>query len=170
MAVNNEYPVLDGIAPSYAEITVKCQLINGPLLDIKDIAAINTGTSLEVGTQRGASGGRVTRRTAGAESVEASATLYRSGYQKFLRGLKDAAVAGGFVRGNQVAIRYVHFDIFVSHTPPGDFEIYEYRLKGCFFGGRTMNGAEGTDPDQVEIPLNPATIVDMIDGKEVVIL
>lgn len=166
MAVNNEYPVLDGMAPSYADIAVTCKLINGPLLEIKDIAAINTNSTLEIGEQRGASGGRVLRRTTGSKTDEASWTLYRTGYQKLLRALVSVAPR----RGNQCLVSLVHFDVVVQHTPPGDEEIYEYRLKGCRVSGRALNAAEGTDAEQAEIPLSVGELVDIIDGQEVVLL
>lgn len=167
MPINNEFPVLDGVAPSWADIMIKASpLADGSLIDIKDIQAINTGTTVEFGEQRGASGGRVIKRTTGQVSQEASMTLYRSGYQKLLRALKSLAPK----RGNQRAISLVHFNIQVQHTPPGDTEIYEYRVKGCRIAGRNLNGAEGTDADLVEVPLNPIEIADVIDGEEVVML
>lgn len=164
--MNNDFPVLDGIAPSWADIKVVASPLGGSLIDIKDIQAINTGTTVEFGEQRGASGGRVMKRTTGSVSYEASMTLYRSGYQKLLRSLKDLAAQ----RGNQRAVSLVHFNVQVIHTPPNDVEIYEYRIKGCRIAGRTLNGAEGTDADLVEVPINPIEIADVIDGEEVVML
>jgi hypothetical protein len=166
MTISNEFPVLDGIAPSWADIIVRAAGSSGPLLDMKDIAAINSGTSVEFGVQKGASGGRVIKRTRGEVSYEASITLYRSGYQKLLRAWKELAPR----RGNQRLVSLVHFGIQVQHTPPGDVEIYEYRIKGCRIAGRTLNSAEGTDADKVELPLNPLEIADIIDGEEVVML
>lgn len=166
MAVNNEYPVLDGMAPSFADISVKAKPNGAPLIEMVDIAAINTSSTLEIGEQRGASGGRVLRRTTGSKTDEASWTLYRSGAQKLLRSLMAIAPR----RGNQALVSLVHFDIIVQHTPPGDVEIYEYRLKGCRVSGRTLNSAEGTDAEQVEIPLSIGELVDIIDGVEVVLL
>lgn len=166
MSVNNEYPVLDGIAPSWADITVKITPKGAPLIEMKDIAAIKAGVTVEVGEQRGASGGRVLKRTTGQSKHEASMTLYRSGYQKMLRGLKAVAPK----RGNQRVLTLVHFGLQVQHTPPGDVEIYEYRVKGARVVGRQLDGAEGVDADQVEVPLSVAEVVDMIDGEEVVML
>lgn len=163
---NNDYPTLDGIVPSWADIIVKASPYGGALLDIKDIAAINTGTTVEVGSQQGASGGRIMARTTGAVTHEASWTLYRSGYQKLVRGLQLIAP----VRGNQRLVSLVHFDIQVQHTPPGSIEIYEYRLKGCRLLGRQMNSAEGTEAERVEVPLSVLSIVDVVDGAEVVYL
>ena len=99
--MNNDYPILNGVAPSWADIIVRATPEGGALLDVKDIAAINTSCTVEVGEQRGASGGRVIRRTTGSVSYEASMTLYRSGYQKLLRNLVAAAEASNLVRGNQ---------------------------------------------------------------------
>jgi hypothetical protein len=166
MAVSTDFPVLDGIAPSWADIIVRATPAGGALIEMKDISAINTGRSVEVGEQKGASGGRVIKRTTGEAKYEGSLTLYRSGYQKLLRGLMELAPS----RGNQRIISLVHFGIQVQHTPPGDVEIYEYRLKGCRLIGGTVNSAEGTDADTVEVPLSVLEIVDMIDGVEVVML
>ena len=166
MPVNNEYPSLDGVAPSWADIVIKATPIGGNLIDLIDIAAINTNTTVEVGEQRGATGGRVRKRTTGSVSYEASMTLYRTGYQTLLRNLQALAP----VRGNQRLVSLVHFQIQVQHTPPGDEEIYEYVLKGCRWMGRALNGAEGTDADQVEVPLSVIEIADIVDGVEVVAL
>ena len=164
MPANNDFPILDGIAPSWADIIVKATPYEGALLEMKDIAAINSASSVEVGEQRG--GGRVMRRTTGDLSDEASWTLYRTGYQALIRNLASVAPT----RGAQKLISLVHFDIQVQHTPPGSVEIYEYHIRGCRITGRTLNGAEGTDADQVEVPLSALQIVDIVDGEEVVLL
>jgi len=164
MPANNDYPVLDGIAPSWADIVVRVTQDGAPLIEMKDIKAINTGTKVEVGYQK--AGGRVMKRTTGEASAEASWTLYRSGYLNLLRGLMPLAP----VRGNQRLVSLVHFQVQVQHTPPGSVEIFEYRIKGCRLMGRALNGSEGTDADTVEVSLNPIEIADMIDGVEVVML
>jgi hypothetical protein len=161
MPANNDFPVLDGIAPSWADVLVKLTANGAPVLDVRDISAINSGISVEYGEQK--AGGRVMKTTSGEESCEGSMTLYREGYQKLLRALKDIAP----VRGPQKLVALVHFDVQIQHTPPGATEIFEYRLKGCRLKGRTLNGAEGTDADKVEVPLHVKQIVDVIDGEEV---
>jgi hypothetical protein len=163
---NLEFPVLDGIAPSWADIVIRATPSGGALLNMIDIATLSSGSTLEVGEQRGASGGRVLKRTTGALSSEGSMSLYRSGFQKFLRNLKSIAP----VRGNQRLVSLVHFDIQVQHTPPGDTEVYEYVMKGCRYMGRTAAHAEGTEPDQVECPLSVLYVADIIDGEEVVVI
>jgi hypothetical protein len=169
--INNEFPVLDGIAPSWADLSVKMTGTGITLAEMKDIKAINSSRAVEVGKKHGASGGRVMKRTTGAANDEASWTLYRDGYQKMLRTLIAAAVAKGYVRGgNEVLISLVHFDIIWFMTPPGDTEIYQREILGARVIGDTMNAAEGTDASEVEVPLSVAKIVDVIDGKRVVLL
>lgn len=164
MALSNDYPILDGIAPSWADIEVKASANGAPLIEMKDIQAINTNSTVEVGEQR--QGGRVIRRTTGSLSNEASLTLYRIGYQKLLRAAKELAP----LRGQQRVITLVSFDIQVLHTPPDDSEIYEFHLRGLRMLGRAINGTEGTDADVVEVPLSVISIVDVVDGEEIIAL
>jgi len=164
--MNNNYPIVNGIAVSWADIGVLLTPDGQPILKAEDIAAIHTGRSVEVGEQRGASGGRVMRRTTGAVSYEMSITFYRSGFQKLLRALAASAPS----RGNQKAISLVTSSVQIQHTPLGETEIYDRRCKGCRYLGDTLDGAEGTDADQIEVPFSVIEIVDMIDGKEVVLL
>lgn len=160
---SNEFPVLDGIAPSWADIIVKATPAGGALINVKDIKSISTGVTVEVGEQRGASGGRVMKRTTGAVSYEASATLYRDGYDMLIEELMKVAPK----RGNQRLVSLVHFGVSVMHTPPGSARIFEYRIKGCRLLGRTLAGEEGVDSDTVDVVLNPIEIVDVIGGVEV---
>lgn len=170
MAVNNAFPLYNGFAVSWADISVKITGTDIVLLSTEDIAAVHTGRTIEVGQQRGATGGRKKKRTLGSAEQEASITLYRDGYQKFLRTLVATAEAQGYVRGNEVLISPVSFDMQILHTPFNDPEIYDRRVLGARVIGDTLDGAEGTDADQVEVPLDVMKIVDMIDGKEVVLL
>ncbi len=162
----NSYPLVNDIAPSWADIILKATPDGGPLLEIEDFAAISSGRSVEVGEQRGASGGRVMRRTTGAVSYEASITFYRTGYQKFLRELAKLAQS----RGNQKRISLVHFGVQIQHTPLGSEEIFDRRWKGCRVLGDTHDGSEGVEADKIEVPISVIEIVDMIDGEEVVLL
>lgn len=165
MALTNDFPILDGIAPSWADTTCKLTGTGLTLLEMKDIKAINSGRSLELGMQRGTTG-RKMKTTTGQPDAEASIVLYRSGYQKMLRTL--AAVAP--IRGNEKLISLVHFNIQWLMTPPGDTEIYERRIKGCRVIGDTMNLAEGVDAAEVEVPLDVKVVADVIDGFEIVLL
>lgn len=164
MPANNEYPVLNGIAPSWADVVVRISPEGGPLIDMKDIKSINTGVTVEVGEKR--AGGRLMKRTTGSESSEASMTLYREGFQTLLRQLKDLAPR----RGSQALVSLVHFQIDLQFTPPGSVDVFQTIVQGCRLMGRSLNSAEGTDADVVEVALNPMKVIDVIDGVEVVML
>ncbi len=166
MPANNDYPVLDGIAPSWADVIVRCSPVGAPLIEMKDIKAINTSRDVELGEQR--AGGRVKKRTSGSGKADASMTLYKEGHQKLERAL--ANVPGCPVRGNEYLIRFVHFGIQIQYTPPGSTEIYEKRLKGVCVIGDSENGAEGTDANTVEVKLSVVTNCNVVDGKEIVLI
>lgn len=161
-----EYPTLNDLAPSWADIVTSFTIYGGSLLETTDYSAINWSSSVEVGEKRGASGGRVMARTSGAASHEASATFYRSGFRKLLRALMEKAP----VRGNQRLVSLVGFDVLIQHTPVGETEIYQTKIKGCRLLGASASMAEGVDADVLELTLNPIEIVQIIDGVEVALL
>ncbi len=167
MAINNEYPLYNGFSVSWAELDVKCSSSSVALFSLDDIAAFHTGRSVEIGEQRGRTGGRVKKRTLGAGSQEASVTFYRDGFQKFYRNLAKAAPLRG---GNQRVLTAVEFNIDFKHTPFNDSEIYQRIARGLRVIGDTLDGAEGTDADQIEVPLSAIEIVDIIDGEEIVLI
>ncbi len=158
-----DFPTLDGIAPSWADINVRVGSFGAALLNIGDISAINSGWTVEVGEQR--EGGRVIKRTRGSVSYEASMTLYASGYQKLLRGLILSAVPN--TKG-QIPLSPIHFTVHVIWTPPESIDLLEYKLKGCRILGRKIDSYEGNDAQQIEVPLSPIEIVDVVNGVEVV--
>lgn len=157
-----DFPVLDGIAPSWADIVVKATPNGGALINMGDIAAISSGWTVEVGEQR--EGGRVLKRTRGSASYEASWTLYASGYRKLLRALKDIAPSNA---KGQKLLSLAHFLIHVQWTPPGVTDILEYKIKGCRLLGRTIDSSEGDDAQQVEMSLSTIEVVDVVDGVEI---
>jgi hypothetical protein len=164
MLANNDYPILDGIAPSWADVIVRSKVPGAPTLETKDIKAINTNCSISLGEQR--AGGRLKMRSTGSSKYEASMNVYRNAWNEWLRN--NGATM--YTRGNQRIYGLVHFGLQIQHTPPGSVEIFEYRIKGCRITGRVLNGTEGDDVDVVELPLSPIEIVDVIDGVEYVIL
>jgi hypothetical protein len=158
---NFDNPVLDGICPSWCDIQVRIAGIpGGSLIELGDISAIDSGWEVELGEQR--EGGRIIKRTRGSVTPEASMTVYASGYQKLLRGLRAQMP----LRGNQRLVSLAHFNINIQFTPPGSDDILEYRIKGCRIGGRKIAAAEGNDAQQIEIPLRPIEVVDVLDGEE----
>lgn len=164
MPVNQSFPLLDEIAPSFADIRMEVKGPGTPVLKTEDFKAINTGCTVEIGKLRGASGGRTRRRTTGSVDYEASITLYRQGWQALLKNLGPAMLT----RGNQRVYSLVHFSIVYFWTPPGGVEIFETRIKGGRMMGRTLASAEGTDPDELELPISAGEIADVIDGIEYV--
>jgi hypothetical protein len=166
MTINQEFPVLDGFAPSWADVTVTASPDGAPLIEMIDIKSIKTTMSLEVGEQRGASGGRVLYRTSGSAKNEAEMTLYYSGFVKFLDGLRALAQT----RNNQRALGFVQFGLMYQFTPPNSSRVYEVRIKGCRYMGRDMAPAEGPDAVTVDVKLNPLEIVDIVNGEECVLL
>jgi hypothetical protein len=166
--VNQAFPSLNDIEPSWADIQTTFTVSGGVLIPMADIAAIKWSRKVEVGEKRGASGGRVMARTTGQGSQEASATLYRSGLRRLIKGLMAAPNVP--TRGRQVIISLVSFQIMIQHTPPGETEIYKTKLKGCRFLGDADDMKEGNDADKVEVTLNPLEIVNIINGQEVVLL
>lgn len=160
------FPTIDGVAPSWADIKVKLTPKDAPVLELIDIAGIKGSRKVDVGEQRGTSGGLVIATTTGSASQEASMTLYRSGYRKLLKALAAKAP----LRGNQRRISLVRFNVLVQHTPFGETEIYEREFLGCRYLGDSDDMKEGTDADKLEITLNPTQIVDLIGGEEIVLL
>ncbi len=139
------YPLLNGVAPSWADLSVTIQLYSGPSIKTADIAGLSWSDSVEVGTQRGTSGGRKLKRTTGQYDCEGSITFYNGeGYEAF-----ETALAAKDKR-----ISLVVFDVMVQHTPPNSTQIYTVKLVGCRMLGRGSDPAEGSDPDQIEVPLS----------------
>lgn len=168
--VNQAYPSLQGVEPSWADITTSFTIGGGSAFVMSDIAAIKWARKLEVGKKRGASGGRIINRTTGQSDFEATASLYRAGLDTVLDGLTNRALALNLVRGNQVMIGLVSFDILIQHTPPLSTAIYTTKLKGCRFLGDADDMKEGVEPDKVEITLDPVEIVRIRNGREIVLL
>jgi hypothetical protein len=161
------YASLIDFASSFASAKIAITPNDGVTLDDADITAVSHSGSIEVGVQK--SGGRLRARTEGEVSHEASVTFYRSGFRK----LRDALVAAApeyAVVGNQIRLGLIHFDIDISHTPPGQDAIQKTRIKGCRLAGYSDSIAEGPDADQVEVPLSVAEVASVLaDGREVVL-
>ncbi len=158
------YPVIDGTAPSWADIAVRATPNGGELIEMGDIAGISTGVTVEKGRQR--EGGRTIKRTRGSVDYEASWTLYADGYIKLIRGLMGLAPT----QGNRAFIGLVPFLINVQWTPLGSNVIFEKRLKGCLITGDSEDSEEGSDAAQVEMTLDPIEICRVIDGVEILLV
>lgn len=160
---------LNGRAVSWAEIAVKVNISGGQSLPMIDIKSIDHESKVDRGEQRGASGGRVLKRTTGQLTNGASAVFYRDGAKALKRALMAVAPKDSAGRPQ---ISKVTFDINVLHTFEDDVdaEIHETRLKGCHYDKDGGKHAEGTDPETVDVDLNPLEITEVIDGVETVLL
>lgn len=150
-----QFPNVNGDVCSWADIGVSLSIPEGAAVDLFDIDGIKWSDKVEVGEQRGASGGRVMGTTRGSLSTEASMTITRKGALQFIEALAVAARAAGIVRGDQVAISGIRFDILIQHEPMGSTDILEAKLFGCRFLGRSHDLKQGNEADMVEITLNP---------------
>lgn len=163
----NDFPLFDGVAPSWADLSAKIAKNGARLFEAKDIAAINTGTQVTIGKQRGV-GSIIRKRTTGSVAHTASIDFYRDGYDAAMR------ILAGFAprRGLQAKVSLVVFDITYQWTPEADFRIYETRLKGVRLLGRDLNSTEGDDADQVSVPIDVMQIVDVdpLTGTEIAYL
>jgi hypothetical protein len=172
--INQAYPSLNDIEPSWADVGItfalSAGLAPGPVIPMSAIAAIKWSRKVDVGERRGASGGRVMAQTTGQLTNDATMTLYKSGKQIFLVALTAMAQAQGLVRGNQAIISLVRFDITIQYTPPGSTDLYESAIKGCRYLGDDDDAKEGTDPSKIDITMKPIEIADLINGVEAVLL
>lgn len=155
MPVNQAFPTVNGDVCSWADIGVDLNVSGGPSISLVDLEGIKWADKVEVGEQRGVSGGRVMGTTAGQLSTEASMTISKRGHKTLLDGLATAARAAGLVRGDQVLISGVRFSILIQHTPLGSDEVFSARLVGCRLLGRSVDAKQGNAADMVEITLNP---------------
>jgi hypothetical protein len=166
VAVSQEYPLLDGNAPSWADITTTINIQGGESFKDIDYKEIKWASAVALGEQRGASGGRVMRRTTGELTETGSAVYYRSGLRKLLKAMAPQMQT----RGNQRLITTATFNIVIIHKVPGDDEIYHHEMRGCRLTGLDATMTQGPDAEEIALSLNPLSNVDIIGGVEYVLL
>lgn len=169
---NQAFPNVNGDVCSWADIGCTLNVPGGAEAPLFDLEGIKWSDKVEVGEQRGTSGGRVMGTTAGSLSTEASMTISRLGAIQFIEALEVAAAAlPNAVRGNRVRISGVRFDILIQHTPLGTERIFTAKLSGCRFLGRSHDLKQGNEADMVEITLNPIEIAELsATGNWIVLL
>jgi hypothetical protein len=168
LAVSQEYPSLNDVAPSWADIKTIVNISGGQTVVDIDYKSIKWSSKVERGEQAGASGGRVMKRTTGSVKDEGSCEYYKSGLRKLLKAIVGST--GIYTRGNQQLISLVSFDILIQHSVPGDDEIYEEVMRGCRLSSFESSMAEGNDAEIVPMDLAPMYCAWLIGGKEVVLL
>lgn len=154
---NQAFPSVNGHECSWADISVDLNIPGAQAIAIVDLESIKHSGKVDVGESRGTSGGRPMKRTAGSATYEASASLTRSGLVTLITAIADAAKQAGAVRGNEVIISAVSFDVLIQHTPLGDTNIYVTKLGGCRLLEDTEDLKQGNDADVIEVTLNPLT-------------
>lgn len=164
--INQDFPLYDGVAPSWADAKLTFKGYQTPLLQMKDIASFETTASLEVGGMQGMSGGKEIRTTTGASKHEGKMSLYYSG----LHNLLDNLSGGMQRRGDLYVYGTVFFDAHLFWTPFGSDEIFEKQINGCRLLGAALAAAEGVEAQKIELPLKVAEVIYVIRGKKYVIL
>jgi len=143
-----EYPTLNEVEPSWADLRLSFPLYGGETVITDDVAAVKWSDKVEVGIVRGTSGGRKRKRTTGQSECDCTVTFYKSGWKRFREALAKI----------NPKISLVGFDIIAQHTPPGTTEIHNVKIAGCRVLGRSADMAEGADADKVEVAVNPMII------------
>ncbi len=170
MAAEN-YPSVNENEVSWADIDTTIILTGGKTIRTADYEGIKCNSEVKKGDVRGASGGRVVKRTTGEKTDAGSATFLRSGLRTLMRDLKDAAKTLGFVdSAGRPRLSQVAFTLNVKHSVPGDPAIYTVIMRGCTLCKVDMSMAVGPDADKVELDLNPIEVSWLVDGEECVLL
>lgn len=143
---DQEFPTINGVEPSYADVKFEFGIYSGPLIQTNDIAGFKFSDKVTVGLKKGTSGGRIMARTVGDLESDASIIFYLGGWRKLSRGLAPIAP--------QKRISLVAFDILTKFTPPGEIDIYKFKIVGARVIGRSFDIAEGSDAQKVEIPIS----------------
>jgi hypothetical protein len=163
-----EFPDVRGFATSWAEVSAAFTIDQGATLSPRGIKEVNWSDTVEVGEERGLSGGAVQARTTGQYSCEASLVMYQSGWLELQNAI--AAVAPTQAGVKQLSIPT--FDLLVKYERRDQPDtIHRVKLKGCRILGRSGANSEGVDPTMREVTLNPVKIVEVdSSGNEVSLL
>jgi hypothetical protein len=165
------FETLDGRAVSWSEFKLTANVNGGIALPVVDIKSINYSSKVDVGEQRGASGGRVRKRTSGTLSNEGAATFYREGLDALKEAIASVAAAAGHVNSDgNVQLSKVTFNLVITHDWVDDPRIYIRELNGCRLLGDSGKHEEGTDPETVDVDIKPLSIVSVLNGVRTVLL
>ena len=148
---SQEYPTLNGVEPSWADLDGPSFIIyGGPTIKTPDLKAINWEESLEVGTVRGV-GGAKRKRTSGQADSGGGITFLQSGW----KAVRDALMAVAIARGLS-GYGKVPFDVVYQYTPPGDDDspIHKLKIVAARIVKASAKAAEGPDAQEVEAELN----------------
>jgi hypothetical protein len=142
---------------SWADIAATILAPAGPTVNLLDIEGWKWSAKNERTVSKGTSG-RPKKRTRGSPNYDGSASATRGGWMQILEAIEEIAIALGQVRGDQVIIGGIDFDVLIQHTPLGDSRIYAAKLKGCSLDGFSSDMKQGNEFDIIELDLNPMEI------------
>jgi hypothetical protein len=157
---------LNGIAPSWAECEIVMNVDGGGSVPDIDWKNLDYEDKIDRAIQRGP-GGRPKSKTTGQSTSTGSGTLYRSGYDALIAALIAVAPVDS---ANRVQLSKARFDLVVTHSYEADAKIYTVKLLGCSLDKRGAKHGEGIEADTIDVDLSPMKIVEMINGREVVLL
>lgn len=143
---------------SWADLQATLNIPGGKTVEVTDFEGFKWARKLDVGESRGLSGGRPKKRTKGSASYEGSATATRGGWMGLMEALEEAAVARGQVRGNEVIVSGIGFDLILQHTPLGEDRIYTTKMGGCRYLGDSSDMKQGNEADMIEIVTTPIVV------------
>lgn len=143
---------------SWADLQATLNVVGGVTVPITDFEGFKWARKLDVGESRGLSGGRPKKRTRGSASYEGAASATRGGWMQLMEALEAAAMSLGQVRGNEVIVSGIAFDLILQHTPLGDDRIYTTKQSGCRFLGDSSDMKQGNEADIIELTLTPLSV------------
>lgn len=167
-----EYPLIDGEYPSWANIVASLEIYDGPSIETRDWTKIDFSDKLEPGAIRG-TGPRKRARTVGEYDADATIGLYIDAARRFMKALAAAATAKGIS-----GIGRVVFDVKLQYAPlststednqadgDGNSPIIEVDIIGCRIKTRSGSNASSADGSSIEFPLDVMDI--KIDGVSLV--
>lgn len=164
------YPSVQFEPQSWANITAKAVLYDGPTVDLNGIKGIKWAVSSESLPQRNPDGS-IRGFTRGQATPEGSVEFYAGGTIAFIKALIAIAKAKGYFDGGGAA-QYgrVIFDITIMYTPEGETEIRQVNMVGCRVKKDGADGSEGTDADTNELDLIVTRVERVIGGDKAVLL
>lgn len=160
MPTNQSYSSVNVHECSWADAEFDMSIVGGAKISLVDLEAAKWSSKLERAITKGSSGGRPMKRTRGDLSHEATITASRGGWMIILEALEVLAESiPGRVRGDQVIVGGLEFDILIQHSPQGDSRIYATKLRGCSNDGWSSDMKQGNEADMIEVPVNPIEIL-----------
>ena len=145
---------INGVVPSWADMSFEFSLYEGRTVEIVDISALNFAENIEVGEKRGA-GGRLRGTTRGQGTPEASATMYQEGWNVLEEALAEV---------NADNMSLVMLTVRALWTPPGSSRIDKVEIVGSRVVGLSSSNAEGVDPSAREITFKPIKL--KLNGRQ----